>query len=117
VHRRLLKAIDIPSDKFAFMMEEGQKHLQALAERSGVDSEYLCPFDNPTDTPYQPYSPRGPDEEANVITNIFLIDKDEKPKEISRASDVVKSLSDVKYSFFRLYCPEKMRDDVRKILK
>jgi hypothetical protein len=117
MHRRLLKAVDIPPDKFAFMMEEGQRMLQRLATRCGVDTEYLCPYDNPTDTPYLPYSPKGKDDEANVVTNIFLIDKDENPQEISRASDVVKSLSDVKYSLFRLYCPEKMRDDVRKILK
>lgn len=117
VHRRLLKAIDIPPDKFAFMMEEGQRKLQDLAAKRGVDSDYFCPYDNPTDTPYRPYSPKGKDDETSVITNIFLIDKDEKPREISRASDVVKSLSDVKYSLFRLYCPEEMREDVRKILK
>lgn len=117
VHRRLLKAVDIPPDKFAFMMEEGQKQLQALAAKHGIDDNYLCPYDNPTDTPYRPYSPKGPDDKQSVVTHIFLLDKDNKPKEISRASDVVKSLSDVQYASFRLYCPEEIRDDVRKILK
>lgn len=110
IQRRLLKAIDIPPDRFAFMMEEGQKQLQALAAKHGIDSEYFCPYDSPTDTPYRPYSPKGPDDKQSVVTHIFLLDKDNKPKEISRASDVVKSLSDVQYASFRLYCPEEIRD-------
>jgi HD superfamily phosphohydrolase len=115
--RRLLKAVDIPPDKFAFMMEDGQKQLQALASKHGIDSDYFCPYDNPTDTPYRPYSPKGPDDRQSVVTHIFLLDRDGEPREISRASDVVKSLSDVQYASFRLYCPKEIRDDVRKILK
>ncbi len=117
IQRKLLKAVDIPPDKFAFMLEEGQSKLKELASEKGFDSDYYCPVDNPSDTPYRPYSPKGPDDETNVITNIFVIDKDDRPKEISQASDVVKSLSDVQHTSFRLYCPQEMRDGVRKILK
>jgi len=116
LHRRLLKAIDIPWDKVAWMYESGLKLVNSVAKKKRFDSEYFCPLDNPVDTPYKPYSPKAPDEERSVITNIFVIDKDGGPKEISQVSDVVASLSQTQY-LLRLYCPEDIREDVRKILK
>jgi HD superfamily phosphohydrolase len=98
------------------MYESGQRLLSSLTTGKGIDPEYFCPIDNPVDTPYRPYSPRAPDEEGNVITNIFVLNKDGRPKEISQISDVVASLSETQYSL-RLYCPEDIREGVRKILK
>lgn len=116
VHRNLLKAIDIPQDKWSFMWQDGQKLVQRIAEENGFSFEYFCPVDIPADLPYQPYSPKEPDDMSNVITNIFVFDRDGNPVEISHESGVVQALSHMQYSN-RLYCPETIRDDVRKGLK
>lgn len=116
LQRKLLKAIEIPPAKMGFMLDEGQKLVQSIAQDKGFDKDYFCTFDSPTDLPYQPYRPKEPDDERNVITNIFVLDSNGRPEEISRVSDVVESLSHTQYSY-RLYCPKEIREDVNKALK
>jgi HD superfamily phosphohydrolase len=115
VNRNLLKAVEIPPEKSTFIWEE-RKKLEEIAERNNIDAEYFCPSDSPTDLPYQPYSPKEPDDKPNVITNIFVLNEHAKPVEISHLSNVVASLSHPQYAN-RLYCPESIREEVSNLLK
>jgi hypothetical protein len=116
VHRNLLKSIDIEDEKFAFMLEEGGEIVKSIANKNHFDPEYLCPYDSWSDTPYTPYSPGAPDDKTNAVTNIFVVDKDGTPDEISKVSDVVLALTHMQHSN-RLYCPSEIREDVEKALK
>jgi len=115
INRKLLKAVEIPPEKTTFIWEE-RKNIEEIAQRNGIDAEYFCPSDSPTDLPYQPYSPKEPDDKPNVITNIFVLNEREKPEEISHLSNVVASLSHPQYAN-RLYCPEIIREEVSNLLK
>lgn len=115
VNRNLLKAIEIPPEKSTFPWEE-RKRLEEIAGRNGINPDYFCPSDNPTDLPYKPYSPKEPDDKPSVITNIFALDGRAKPVEISRLSGVVGSLTQLQYAN-RIYCPESIREEVSNLLK
>jgi len=114
--RRLLKGIEIPWDKLAYMYEDGRKELERAATKAGYDPEYFCALDNPVDTPYRPYRPSPPDGKNNVITQIFVLDRDGQPQEVSHESAVVGALSNTQYSL-RLYFPKEIRASVRDIFK
>ena len=71
--------------------------------------------DDPSETPYSPYSPKGAEDETNVITNIFVLNKENHPEEISQLSKVVKALEG-NQSIFRIYLPEECKSQTLSIL-
>jgi len=113
LNRDLLKAIEIPEDKMIAFFDSDK--FRSIAERNGVDFDYFCGIDNPSDAPYTPYQLKPPDDKTHVITNIFLLNNKGEPQEISFLSDVVKALSTTKYSY-RFYCPEVIKKEISKSL-
>lgn len=84
-------------------------------KKQNFDPDYHLIYDQPTVTPYSPYSPQSADDQTSVITNIFVLDKNNEPKEISHLSDVVQTLSKVQ-SNFRFYIPEECLSPTLSIL-
>jgi len=105
--RRLLKAIELSPKKLNEHLDRIAK-FQQLAKNHGIDPDYLCPIDGPSDTPYTPYSIKSPEDKTTVTQNIFVYDEDGKPVEISQISEVVRSLAKTEY-LNRLYVPEDFR--------
>ncbi|MEX2192469.1 MAG: hypothetical protein WD717_03710 [Nitrosarchaeum sp.] len=96
-------------------MENSDKIKQELVTK-GFDPDYYLLYDDPTEIPYSPYSPKGAEDKTNVLTNIFVLNKENKPEEISQLSNVVKALS-VDQSTIRIYLPEECRVQASSILK
>jgi HD superfamily phosphohydrolase len=108
-NRKLLKAIELSPKKLNEHLESVVK-FQELARRNGIDPDFLCPIDGPSDTPYTPYTIKSPDDKTTVTRNIFVYDEDEKAKEISQISEVVRALAKTDY-LNRLYVPEGFRSE------
>jgi len=112
INRKPLKQIEI--EQLKKLMENHEK-IKTILKEKGFDPDYYLLIDEPTETPYSPYSPKGAEDETNVITNIFVLNKENKPEEISQLSKVVKILAE-KQSFFRIYIPEECKAQTLSIL-
>ncbi len=84
--------------------------------KNEFDPDYYLLFDEPSETPYSPYSPKGADDNTSVITNIFVLNEEGRPEEISHLSKVVKTLADNQTSF-RIYVPEECKAQTLSILR
>ena len=112
INRMPLKSIE--TEKFMKYVDNLDK-IKAVLTRNNFDPDYYLMHDETTETPYSPYSPKGAEDETNVITNIFVLNKENKPKEISQLSKVVKTLAEDQSSF-RIYLPEECRAETLSIL-
>ena len=112
IERKPLKHIE--TNKFVDYLEN-QSQIEEVLRSKGFDPEYYLVYDEPTETPYSPYSPKGAEDNTNVITNIFVLDKTNQPKEISSLSSVVKTLSEVQTNF-RIYLPHDCKSETLSIL-
>lgn len=113
INRKPLKHIEINTITKIFNNKD--KITSELNEK-GFDSKYYLLSDEPTETPYTPYSLKGVEDKTNVITNIFVLNEENIPVEISQLSEVVRTLAGVK-SMFRLYVPEECKSQTLSILR
>jgi uncharacterized protein len=114
INRIPLKSIPIPTKKLK-KYSENLDQIKNKLNNNQFDPDYYLLFDDPSETPYTPYSPKGADDQTNVITNIFVLNEEGKPEEISQLSDVVKALAKVQYNF-RIYVPEECKSQTLSIL-
>ena len=112
INRKPLKQIEI--EQFKSWMENQEK-IEGILKEQKFDPKYYLLSDEPSETPYSPYSPKGPEDKTNVITNIFVLNKENKPQEISQLSKVVKTLAEDQL-FFRIYLPEECKAQTLSIL-
>lgn len=114
INRQSLSSIEI-SQKPVLALAIDRK-IRRLIEKSKKDPDYFLFEDDATDTPYKPYKPISMDDEKSPITNIFALDEEDNPKEISDLSAVVHSISQKQYSS-RYYFPKELKEEVNMILK
>jgi HD superfamily phosphohydrolase len=118
IERRLLKSIDLTTEKFHAYHNGIEEKFFKLAKQHNVDPKYLCPMDTWSLTRYKPYVVRPADDNPSVITNIFVNDEEGKPMEVSQLadSDVIRALTIKKYSD-RLYMPAEMKQKAEALFK
>ncbi len=112
INRNPLKLVET---KKLMKYVDNQEKIKAVLTDKGFEPEYSLLHDDPTETPYSPYSPKGAEDQTNVITNIFVLDRENKPKEISQLSNVVKTLAEDQ-STFSIYLPEECKSQTLSIL-
>lgn len=86
----------------------------------GLDPNYDLEIDFPTDLPYDVFRP----EDDSKKKQILLLDRQERLREISEVSDIVRSISGIHRGKYHMYYPEeKLRkvahllpDDIAKML-
>ncbi|CAG7652015.1 hypothetical protein PAESOLCIP111_06440 [Paenibacillus solanacearum] len=84
-------------------MDEGQvERLRVQMERLGVDPEYYLEIDFPSDLSYDVYRPGVHDEKLPIL----LLDAKDRLTEISRKSEIVRSISGIHMGKYHLYYPQ-----------
>lgn len=114
--RRLLKAIELTPKWENAYMTGLDKRFSHLARMHGINPDYYCPIDGPSETPYTTYTIAPKDDKSTVITNIFAYNEEDKPVEISDISDAVGALTKTKY-LNRLYMPDEIKNEAEKLFK
>jgi len=112
INRKPLKLIE--TEKFMSYINNLETIKTELRSK-GFDPDYYLIHDEASETPYSPYSPKGAEDETNVITNIFVLNNENNPEEISKLSKVVRTLSEA-HSTFRIYVPEECKAQTLSIL-
>lgn len=113
LHRRLFKyapleRIDIPQ----------LERIRDAMAREGMDPAYYTEIDFPTDLPYDVYRPGENEEKLPIL----LLDPKDQLFEISRKSEIVRSISGIRLGRHHLYFPEELleakglAEDLRKFL-
>ena len=113
INRIPLKTIELENMMSYF--ENLEEIKRGLKEKS-FDPDYYLLYDEPTETPYSPYSPKGVEDNTNVLTNIFVLNKENKPEEISQLSKVVRVLAEDQ-STLRIYLPDECKSQISSVLR
>lgn len=114
INRDLLKVVELPQRVYGTYVQK-MKQIEKNLSDSGFDPQYYTMLDGPKHIPYAPYSPKSPEDKKTVITNIFVLDYDGQPKEISNLSPTVRAIAEYQYSY-RVYVPDKCRPETLSIL-
>ncbi|MGN7361010.1 HD domain-containing protein [Paenibacillus sp. SAF-054] len=96
MHRRLYKYVEVESVDLE-MIDEIRREFK----RVGLHPEYDLEIDFPTDLPYDVFRPG---DEASQ-KQILLLDREERLREISEVSDIVRSISGIHRGKYHLYYP------------
>lgn len=97
MHRRLYKYVELDSDNKDMIQEIQQAFIQA-----GLDPNYDFVIDFPSDLPYDIFHPGDEVSQKQIL----LLDRQEKLKEISEVSEIVRSISGLHRGKCHLYYPE-----------
>lgn len=100
--RRLYKYVEIEQHDVA-LMDDIRK---AFAE-VGLEPEYDVEIDFPTDLPYDVFRP-----DESTEKQILLLDRQDKLRELSEVSDIVRSISGIQRGKYHLYYPQDKVDAV-----
>ncbi|MWV47590.1 HD domain-containing protein [Paenibacillus sp. HJL G12] len=103
MHRRLYKYVEVESVDLE-MIDEIRREFK----RVGLNPEYDLEIDFPTDLPYDVFRPG---DEASQ-KQILLLDREERLREISEVSDIVRSISGIHRGKYHLYYPGSKVKDV-----
>ncbi len=107
MHRRLYKYVEVESVDLE-MIEEIRRDF----ERVGLNPEYDLEIDFPTDLPYDVFRPGDGSSQKQIL----LLDRDERLREISEVSDIVRSISGIHRGKYHLYYPgAKMKDVISSL--
>ncbi|MEC0373114.1 HD domain-containing protein [Paenibacillus chibensis] len=103
MHRRLYKYVEVESVDLEMIDE-----IRRAFKRAGLNPEYDLEIDFPTDLPYDVFRPG---DEASQ-KQILLLDREERLREISEVSDIVRSISGIHRGKYHLYYPGSKVKDV-----
>ncbi|MGZ7445725.1 HD domain-containing protein [Paenibacillus sp. TH7-28] len=95
--RKLYKYVELESGELE-MVEQ----IRQAFEQAGLHPEYDVEIDFPTDLPYDVFRP----DEAAAGKQILLLDRQERLREISEVSDIVRSISGLQLGKYHLYYPD-----------
>lgn len=104
IDRKLYKYVEMDS-----LDMETIEEIRAAFDQAGLNPEYDLEIDFPTDLPYDVFRPDGEGREKQIL----LLDRQERLREISEVSDIVRSISGLQRGKFHLYFPD---DKVRTII-
>lgn len=99
LHRRLFKYVPFEQEE-APLLEE----VKSWMSREGFDPVYYTEVDFPADSPYDVYHPGEQDEKLPIL----LLDANDQVFEISRRSEIVRSISGIRQGQHHLYFPEEL---------
>ncbi|WMT41047.1 HD domain-containing protein [Paenibacillus sp. D2_2] len=97
IDRKLYKYVEVES-----LDMETIEEIRAAFNKSGLNPEYDLEIDFPTDLPYDVFRPDGESREKQIL----LLDRQERLREISEVSDIVRSISGLQRGKFHLYFPD-----------
>lgn len=101
LNRRLYKYITLSEPNEAVLDE-----IEAQWLAVGLHPDYHMEIDFPFDQPYDVYRPDTKKGEKEEKTPILLLDEQDSLEEISRKSDIVRSISGLHQGQYHLYYPE-----------
>ncbi|GGO09125.1 HD domain-containing protein [Saccharibacillus kuerlensis] len=96
LHRRLYKYVEVDSIDIETIDE-----IRSSFAKVGLDPEYDFEIDFPTDLPYDVFRP----DDLNRGSRILLLGKQDKLREISEVSDIIRSISGLHRGKYHLYYP------------
>jgi HD superfamily phosphohydrolase len=88
------------------------ERLREIMQRVGIDPAYYLEIDFPSDLSYDVYRPGEQDEKLPIL----LLDSKDKLTEISRKSEIVRSISGIHMGKHHLYFPEELLQHQSHIL-
>ncbi|NWL90186.1 hypothetical protein DMN77_21785 [Paenibacillus sp. 79R4] len=97
IDRKLYKYVEMDS-----LDMETIEEIRAAFDKAGLNPEYDLEIDFPTDLPYDVFRPDGEGREKQIL----LLDRQERLREISEVSDIVRSISGLQRGKFHLYFPD-----------
>ncbi|HEY4390305.1 MAG TPA: HD domain-containing protein [Paenibacillus sp.] len=97
IDRKLYKYVEVES-----LDMETIEEIRAAFNKAGLNPEYDLEIDFPTDLPYDVFRPDGESREKQIL----LLDRQERLREISEVSDIVRSISGLQRGKFHLYFPD-----------
>ncbi|KAA9003583.1 HD domain-containing protein [Paenibacillus spiritus] len=97
IHRRLYKYVEMES-----LDMETIDEIRRCFREAGLHPEYDLEIDFPTDLPYDVFRPG----EGFHGKQILLLDRQERLREISEVSDIVRSISGIHRGRYHLYVPQ-----------
>lgn len=107
MHRRLYKYVEVESLDNEFIDE-----IKNEFERVGMNLDYDLEIDFPTDLPYDVFRPG----EVSSQKQILLLDRNDRLREISEVSDIVRSISGIHRGKCHLYYPANKVETVMSLL-
>jgi HD superfamily phosphohydrolase len=99
LHRRLFKYLAVDTYNVSMLQRIG-----CLMEKAGFDPAYYLDVDFPSDLAYDVYRPGQTDEKLPIL----LLDNQDRLTEISRKSDIVRSISSLHMGKHHIYYPEEL---------
>ncbi|OWR27495.1 hypothetical protein CDO73_22145 [Saccharibacillus sp. O23] len=96
LHRRLYKYVEVDSIDMEMI-----DRIRESFGKAGLHPEYDFEIDFPTDLPYDVFRPDG----AKRENRIMLLGKQDKLREISEVSDIIRSISGLHRGKYHLYYP------------
>lgn len=107
MHRRLYKYVEVESVDLE-MIDQIRRDFK----RVGLNPEYDLEVDFPTDLPYDVFRPGDESSQKQIL----LLDREERLREISEVSDIVRSISGIHRGKYHLYYPgSKMKDVISSL--
>ncbi|MFC3750591.1 HD domain-containing protein [Paenibacillus sp. GCM10012306] len=97
IHRKLYKYVEMES-----LDTETIDEIRRSFAEAGLNPEYDLEIDFPTDLPYDVFRP-GDSFDSNQI---LLLDRQDRLREISEVSDIVRSISGIHRGRYHLYFPQ-----------
>ncbi|WP_138496087.1 HD domain-containing protein [Paenibacillus pinistramenti] len=97
MNRNLYKYVEIEETD-----NESIDAMRQAFEAAGLDPIYDLEIDSPADLPYDVFRP----EDGLTTHQILLLDRQERLKEISEVSDIVRSISGIHRGRYQLYFPQ-----------
>ncbi|GGG10179.1 HD domain-containing protein [Paenibacillus aceti] len=98
IDRKLYKYVEMGT-----LDKETIEEIRFAFAEVGLDPEYDLEIDFPTDLPYDVFRPDGEGREKQIL----LLDRQERLREISEVSDIVRSISGLQRGKIHLYFPDK----------
>lgn len=97
IDRKLYKYVEMDT-----LDKETIEEIRFAFAEVGLDPEYDLEIDFPTDLPYDVFRPDGEGREKQIL----LLDRQERLREISEVSDIVRSISGLQRGKIHLYFPD-----------
>lgn len=118
LNRKPLKSITISTDKYTKLGAMKLGKLPGLVEACGYDKNYYYFEDNYGKSAYDVYSPDELEDrdEFSPANHIMTPDEDNRLVEISSQSRVIEALSKLEPKKIRIFVPDKVLTNVRKVV-
>lgn len=117
INRQILQSKQMTKEKYISLGIDKLAEIKDIFSRSKYDRNYYFIEDKIEKSAYDTYSTDEIDDEYSPITHIMMPDEDGKLREVSKASNVISTLSDdKKVKIISLFFPLDLSPKVNKVL-